>query len=81
MKNRIFFSLIVISLLYSNNITIEPIDFYQNGQIKKAKHPIKIKEEMDLILSTIKMIKHQNKVNLRMAFELENGLSIVKKGG
>ena len=38
MKSRIFFSLIVISLLYSNNIIIEPIDFYQDGQIKKEKH-------------------------------------------
>ena len=107
MKSRIFFSLIVISLLYSNNIIIEPVDFYQDGQIKKekhfnldndkkklvevytyyengnykAKHPIKIKEEMDLMLSTIKMIKNQSKVNLRMASELENGLSIVKKDG
>ena len=38
MKSRIFFSLIVISLLYSNNIIIEPVDFYQDGQIKKEKH-------------------------------------------
>ena len=38
MKIRIFFSLIVISLLYSNNVIIESVDFYQEGQIKEEKH-------------------------------------------
>ena len=38
MQIRIFFSLIVISLLYSNNIIIEPVDFYPNNQVKKEKY-------------------------------------------
>ena len=67
MKNRIFFSLIVISLLYSNNITIEPIDFYQNGQIKKAKHfnSDNDKKELIEVLSYYKNGKLQSKTSYK----------------
>ena len=38
MQIRMFFSLIVISLLYSNNVVIESVDFYPDGQVKEEKH-------------------------------------------